>query len=95
MDVTKTCLITLEPAHERARGHIQNFSRLPALAYHASHFIDVLLVKDNIIDKSIYGYDKHLEISNVTGLMGKYQCRVVNEHGSEFSDIADLKVFSK
>ena len=49
----------------------------------------------NIIDKSIYGYDKSLELNNVTGLMGKYQCRVANDYGSEFSDIADLRVFSK
>ena len=50
---------------------------------------------NNIIDKSIHGYDKNLELSNVTGLVGKYQCRVVNDYGSEFSDIADLRVFSK
>lgn len=50
---------------------------------------------NNIIDKSTYGYDKNLELSNVTGLMGKYQCRVVNDYGAEFSDIADLRVFSK
>ncbi|XP_067046091.1 cartilage intermediate layer protein 2-like isoform X3 [Acropora muricata] len=50
---------------------------------------------NNIIDKSVYGYDKNLELSNVTGLEGKYQCRVVNDYGSEFSDIADLRVFSQ
>lgn len=50
---------------------------------------------DNIIDKDIYYYDKNLEISNVTGMMGKYRCRLVNDYGSEFSDVADLRVFSK
>ena len=50
---------------------------------------------NNIIDKSIYSYDKHLELSNVTGLTGKYRCRVVNDYGSEFSNVADLRVFSK
>lgn len=49
---------------------------------------------NNIIDKSIYAYDKHLNLSNVTGLMGKYRCRVVNDYGAEFSEVADLKVFS-
>ena len=50
---------------------------------------------NNIIDKDVYHYGKTLEISNVSGLMGRYRCRVVNDYGSEFSDIADLKVFGE
>ena len=50
---------------------------------------------NNIIDKDVYHYNKTLEISNVNGLMGEYRCRVVNDYGSEFSDAANLEVFSE
>ena len=93
MDVTKTYLITFEPANERVRKYIQNF--LSCLRTMPLVLCFVRFKDKNIIDKSIYGYDKNLELSNVTGLMGRYQCRVVNDYGAEFSDIADLRVFSK
>lgn len=48
---------------------------------------------NNIIDKDVYHYNKTLEISDVSGLMGGYRCRVVNDYGSEFSDVANLQVF--
>ncbi|KAL9962539.1 hypothetical protein ACROYT_G031647 [Oculina patagonica] len=51
--------------------------------------------KDNsIIDKDVYHYNHTLEISNVSGLMGRYRCRVVNDYGSEFSDVANLQVLN-
>ena len=50
---------------------------------------------NNIIDKDVYHYNKTLEISDVNGLKGAYRCRVVNDYGSEFSDVADLQVFSE
>ena len=60
------------------------------------HFDCFVRFKDNnIIDKDVYHYGKTLEISNVSGLTGRYRCRVVNGYGSEFSDIADLRVFGK
>ena len=59
------------------------------------HFFFVRFKDNNIIDKDVYHYGKTLEISNVSGLMGRYRCRVVNDYGSEFSDIADLKVFGE
>ncbi|KAJ7375809.1 hypothetical protein OS493_038673 [Desmophyllum pertusum] len=46
---------------------------------------------NNIIDKDVYHYNKTLEISDVSGLKGRYRCRVVNDFGSEFSDFANLQ----
>ena len=60
-----------------------------------SLILSVRFKDNNIIDKDAYHYGKTLQISNVSGLMGKYRCRVVNDFGAEFSDIADLKVFGK
>lgn len=31
----------------------------------------------------------------MNGLMGGYRCRVVNDYGAEFSDVANLEVFSE
>lgn len=59
-------------------------------------YVWLLRFKDNnIIDKDVYHYNKTLEIFDVSGLMGGYRCRVVNDYGSEFSNVANLQVLSK
>ena len=51
--------------------------------------------ENNVIDKDLYNYNNTLEISDVTGLNGSFRCRVINQFGSEFSKVAELKVFGK
>ena len=48
--------------------------------------------ENNVIDKELYSYNNTLEISDVAGLNGSFRCRVVNQFGSEFSEVAELKV---
>lgn len=55
-------------------------------------FPEIEWFKDgNIIDDYA---NNTLEISNVSGMSGSFRCRVVNDYGSEFSDVASLEVFS-
>ena len=51
--------------------------------------------ENNVIDKELYNYNNTLEISDVAGLNGSFRCRVVNQFGSEFSKVAELKVVGK
>ena len=51
--------------------------------------------ENNVIDKDLYNYNNTLEISDVAGLNGSFRCRVVNQFGSEFSEVAELKVMGK
>lgn len=60
------------------------------------YFVFPFRFKDNnIIDVEELNYNKTLEISNVSGLKGRYRCRVVNDFGSELSEVAYLQVFSE
>ena len=51
--------------------------------------------ENNVIDKELYNYNNTLDISDVAGLNGSFRCRVVNQFGSEFSKVAELKVVGK
>lgn len=51
--------------------------------------------ENNVIDKDLHNYNNTLEISDVTGLNGSFRCRVINQFGSEFSKVAELKVFAR
>lgn len=60
------------------------------------YFVSPFRFKDNnIIDIEELNYNRTLEISNVSGLKGRYRCRVVNDFGSELSEVAYLQVFSE
>lgn len=51
--------------------------------------------ENNIIDRDLYNYSNTLEISDVTGLNGSFRCRVVSQFGSEFSEMAILKLLGR
>ena len=58
-------------------------------------FFHLRFKENNVIDKELYSYNNTLEISDVAGLNGSFRCRVVNQFGSEFSKVAELKVMGK
>ena len=58
-------------------------------------FFHLRFKENNVIDKELYSYNNTLEISDVADLNGSFRCRVVNQFGSEFSKVAELKVVGK
>ena len=65
------------------------------LLFDAFFSIHFRFKENNVIDKDLYNYNNTLEISDVAGLNGSFRCRVVNQFGSEFSKVAELKVVGK
>lgn len=65
------------------------------LLFDAFFSIHLRFKENNVIDKDLYNYNNTLEISDVAGLNGSFRCRVVNQFGSEFSQVAELKVMGK